>query len=63
MTRQPITVLAGMRALDAVEILKRHKISELPVVDAAGKPVGLIDITDLIGMVRRDESERTERAA
>ena len=25
-----------------------HKISELPVVDAAGRPVGLLDITDLI---------------
>jgi arabinose-5-phosphate isomerase len=63
MTRQPLTVLAGARALDAVEILTRHKISELPVVDAAGKPVGLIDITDLIGMVPRDETKRVERAA
>ena len=30
-------------------MLRRHKISELPVVDADGRPVGLLDITDLIG--------------
>lgn len=63
MTPQPRTVLAGARAIDAVEILKRCKISELPVVDAAGKPVGLIDITDLIGLVPREEAERVLRVA
>ena len=41
----------GTRVVDAVEILSRRKISELPVVDADGKPVGLLDITDLIGMI------------
>jgi arabinose-5-phosphate isomerase len=57
MTPQPITVPPGTRVADAVEILRGHKISELPVVDAAGKPVGLLDITDLIGLVQREESE------
>jgi hypothetical protein len=27
--------------------MARHKISELPVVDAADRPLGIIDITDL----------------
>ena len=27
-----------------------RKISELPVVDGAGRPVGMLDITDLIGL-------------
>jgi arabinose-5-phosphate isomerase len=49
MTPDPITIALGTRVVEAVEILSLHKISELPVVDAAGKPVGLIDITDLIG--------------
>ncbi len=49
MTRDPLTAALGTRVLDAVEVLRRHKISELPVVDAAGRPVGLLDVTDLIG--------------
>lgn len=63
MTPQPLTVEVGTRVTDAVEVLKRRKISELPVVDAAGKPVGLIDITDLIGLVPREEAERVMRVA
>ena len=51
MTPRPITVALGTRVIDAVDILSRQKISELPVVDGAGKPAGLLDITDLIGMV------------
>ena len=35
--------------------MRQHKISELPVVDAQGRPVGLIDITDLIGLISREE--------
>ncbi len=50
MTRAPITIRVGTRMADAVEILQRHKISELPVVDEAGRPMGLLDITDLIGL-------------
>jgi arabinose-5-phosphate isomerase len=46
-----------------VDVLQRRKISELPVVDGAGKPVGLIDITDLIGLVTREEAERLPLAA
>jgi arabinose-5-phosphate isomerase len=50
MTADPLTVPVGGRLLEAVEVLRGHKISELPVVDGAGRPVGLIDITDLIGL-------------
>jgi arabinose-5-phosphate isomerase len=49
MTADPITVPLGTRVLDAVEVLRRHKISELPVVDADRRPAGLLDVTDLIG--------------
>jgi arabinose-5-phosphate isomerase len=55
MTRDPVTISLGSRVADAVEILRRRKISELPVVDAAGRPAGLIDITDLIGLFPADE--------
>ncbi len=55
MTRTPRTVLVGSRVVDAVDILQRHKISELPVVDQTGRPVGLIDVTDLIGFAPAQE--------
>lgn len=63
MTPRPLVVPLGTRLIDAVEILRNRKISELPVVDAAGRPVGLIDITDLIGLVSREEAENHLRAA
>jgi arabinose-5-phosphate isomerase len=49
MTRQPLRVLPEARMSEVVELLADRKISELPVVDAQGRPVGLVDITDVIG--------------
>ena len=63
MTPAPLMVAVGTRLTDAMDILRNRKISELPVVDGAGKPVGLIDITDLIGLVSREEAESYLRAA
>jgi arabinose-5-phosphate isomerase len=63
MTPRPLMVAVGTRLTDAVDILRNRKISELPVVDALGKPVGMIDITDLIGLVSREEAESYLRAA
>lgn len=51
MTAQPRTVRSGLRLAEAVTVLERHRVSELPVVDAAGRPVGLLDIVDLVGLV------------
>jgi arabinose-5-phosphate isomerase len=51
MTATPLTIPIGARVVEAVELLRRHKISELPVVDSDGRPVGLLDVTDLIGFV------------
>ncbi len=53
MTRNPTTIQADEFLSDAVVILTEKKISELPVVDDDGKPVGLIDITDVIGLAPR----------
>lgn len=51
MARQPVTIGPGAMLADAIEILSRNRISELPVVDEAGRPVGIIDITDVVGIV------------
>jgi arabinose-5-phosphate isomerase len=51
MTAKPLTLPVGSRVAEAVELLRRHKISELPVVDEERRPVGLLDVTDLINFV------------
>jgi arabinose-5-phosphate isomerase len=63
MTRDPITISLGSRVADALDILRLRKISELPVVDPAGRPVGLIDNTDLIGLLPVEEDESTAQVA
>jgi arabinose-5-phosphate isomerase len=50
MTSRPRTVPRGSMMVDAVAIMAERKISELPVIDAAGRPQGLIDITDVVGL-------------
>lgn len=48
MSRSPSTVAAGTLLPSAIQLLATKKISELPVVDLQGKPIGLIDITDVV---------------
>lgn len=55
MTRSPKSVTASSPLSQSVDILAGGKISELPVVDAAGKPVGMIDITDVVGLLPRED--------
>jgi len=50
MTAAPRTVPRGSMMVDAVAIMAERKISELPVIDAAGRPAGLIDITDVVSL-------------
>ncbi len=54
MTAHPTTVRVGSMMLDAVALMAQRKFSELPVVDASGKPVGLLDITDVVSMLPPD---------
>jgi arabinose-5-phosphate isomerase len=49
MTQQPTTVGQEARFGDIVELLATRKFSEIPVIDELGQPVGLIDITDVLG--------------
>ena len=44
----------------AVALMRSHKISELPVIDETGKPVGLLDITDLLSAGVTEEVETKE---
>jgi arabinose-5-phosphate isomerase len=38
----------GARLDDAISIMAHRKISELPVVDSSDRPLGMIDITDIL---------------
>ena len=60
MTADPLQVTVGATVAEAVDLMKARKISELPVVDRGGRPVGLIDLTDLIGLVPTDPEEVVE---
>ncbi|MCX5684602.1 MAG: KpsF/GutQ family sugar-phosphate isomerase [Planctomycetota bacterium] len=48
MTRNPKFVRVTDSAADAIEIINRYFIEELPVVDAKGRLVGLVDVQDLL---------------
>jgi arabinose-5-phosphate isomerase len=63
MTHRPLTTAVGERVMNAIETLRAHRISELPVVDDAGQPVGLLDITDLLGLVSAEEAASLQNAA
>jgi arabinose-5-phosphate isomerase len=57
MTPDPVQIHVGATLAEAVEVVKARKISELPVVDRGGYLVGLVDLTDLIGLVPADFEE------
>jgi len=48
MTRRPKTIGADCLAAEALRILREHHIDELVVVDHARRPVGLLDVQDLL---------------
>ena len=48
MTRNPTAVNKDMLAVEAMRILQQKKIDELPVVDKHRRPVGLLDVQDLL---------------
>lgn len=47
MTRNPITVRADALAVEVLKTIGRNRIDDIVVLDAGGKPVGLIDTQDL----------------
>jgi len=47
MTRKPLFIRSEAYAADLLKVFGARRIDDLPVVDAAGKVVGLVDIQDL----------------
>jgi arabinose-5-phosphate isomerase len=48
MTRSPKTITKDKLAAEALRILKENRIDEIPVVDDKNRPIGLIDVQDLL---------------
>jgi arabinose-5-phosphate isomerase len=51
MTAGPLTLSHDAILEEAVQLLGSRRLSELPVIDAEHRPVGMIDITDVIGLM------------
>lgn len=51
MTREPTTTRPDVLLPAATTLMSEKKISELPVIDEDGYPLGLIDITDLLDIL------------
>ena len=48
MTKNPTVIFQEMLAAEAMRILEEKRIDELPVVDKNKRPVGLLDVQDLL---------------
>jgi arabinose-5-phosphate isomerase len=48
MTRNPKTIGADRLAAEALRLLREHRIDELVVVNGQRKPIGLLDVQDLL---------------
>ena len=48
MTRSPVRIKKERLAAEAFQILRSKKIDEIPVVDKRGRPVGLLDVQDIL---------------
>ncbi len=49
MTREPVTIAPHSRAGEALEIMESRAITVLPVVDGAGRVLGVVHLHDLLG--------------
>ena len=48
MTRNPKTVTTDMLVAEAQKLMKSHRIDEVPVVDERGRPIGMLDVQELL---------------
>ena len=58
MTRRVITVAPDASIVEAAKLMLEHKISGLPVIDAAHHVVGIVSEHDLLGRRQGDERKQ-----
>ncbi|HEY2249624.1 MAG TPA: KpsF/GutQ family sugar-phosphate isomerase [Planctomycetaceae bacterium] len=57
MTASPKRIRSDAPLSDAIALLSQFRISELPVIDEDERPVGLVDITDVIALMPDERME------
>jgi arabinose-5-phosphate isomerase len=50
MTKRPKTVLGTQYVTEAAAVLREHSIDQVPVVDEKARPIGLLDVQDLLAL-------------
>jgi arabinose-5-phosphate isomerase len=60
MTTHPVTISSGAMLGEALAMIAHRRISELPVLDAQSRPIGLLDITDIVSMRDLDSDGKLE---
>lgn len=50
MTKKPRSLPSTALIRDAVKMVRERRLDEIPVVDESGKPVGILDVQDLVAM-------------
>ena len=50
MTPRPKHLTADALVRDAERLIRQHRVDEIPVLDLDGRPIGLVDVQDLIAM-------------
>ncbi|NOG54422.1 MAG: KpsF/GutQ family sugar-phosphate isomerase [Planctomycetes bacterium] len=55
MTAEPRCLQSDALVRDTVQLVREHRQDEIPVVDKDGRPIGLLDVQDLIAMKVIDE--------
>ncbi|MEQ1826271.1 MAG: KpsF/GutQ family sugar-phosphate isomerase [Pirellula sp.] len=63
MTKTFSAIKTGARLTDAIDIMVHRRISELPVVDVDDKPIGMIDITDVLGLEHEAANDTRQNAS
>ncbi|HPN72603.1 MAG TPA: CBS domain-containing protein, partial [Candidatus Omnitrophota bacterium] len=48
MTPSPVTISKDRLAAEAFDILRKKKIDEIPVVDGKNRPLGVLDVQDIL---------------
>jgi CBS-domain-containing membrane protein len=61
MERDVVTVSASSPLSEVERLLTEHRISGMPVVDAGGRPIGVVSFRDLLDHYAESDGERPRR--
>lgn len=57
MTRDPRSIRADATIREAISFLTKNEIGAAPVINDAGRPIGVLSLSDLVGAIREHRIE------